>query len=90
MRAFQGLHSVGYKGALARPLVCPEEAVGGLNAEMLSSFFASNFTASSIVVAGAGIEHKELVSLAEPLMSGLQSSGKKAQPASKYVGGDFR
>lgn len=85
----QGLHNVGYTGALARPLICPEEAVGGLSADMLSDFVAKNYTAGSIVLAGAGIEHKELVSLAEPLFSNVPDSNK-GQHQSKYVGGDFR
>jgi processing peptidase subunit alpha len=86
----QGLHAVGYQGALSRPLVCPEDAVGGLSADMLNEFVTDNYTAGRIVVAGAGMEHKELVSLAEPLFSGLPSSGKAEQPPTKYLGGDFR
>lgn len=81
---------MGYTGALARPLICPEEAINSLSAASLSRFVEDNYTAGSIVVAGAGIEHRELVSLAEPLFSGLPSTGAKSQPPSKYVGGDFR
>jgi processing peptidase subunit alpha len=86
----EGLHAVGYQGPLARPLVCPEDAVGGLSADMLNDFVTRNYTAGRIVVSGAGIEHRELVSLAEPLFSGLPSSGAGQQAASKYLGGDFR
>lgn len=64
--------------------------MGGLSADMLNDFVTDNYTAGRIVVAGAGMEHRELVSLAEPLFSGLPSSGKAQQPSTKYLGGDFR
>ena len=88
--AVQGLHGVAYTGALARPLVCPEQAVKGLSADKLHHFVSQNFTAPRIVVSAAGIPHKELVSLAEPLFSGLPQQQKPPQPSSTYVGGDFR
>ena len=88
--AVQGLHGVAYTGALARPLVCPEQAVKGLSADKLHHFVSQNFTAPRIVVSAAGIPHKELVSLAKPLFSGLPQQQKPPQPSSTYVGGDFR
>ena len=86
----QGLHAVAYQGALGRPLVCPEDCVGGLNADMLASYVEQNFQANRIVFAGSGMEHQELVSLVEPLVSGVQASSQAEQPASTYIGGDFR
>ena len=79
-----------YQGALGRPLVCPEDCVGGLNADMLASFVEQNFKANRIVFAGSGMEHQELVSLVEPLVNGVKGSNQAEQPASKYIGGDFR
>ena len=86
----QGLHAVAYEGALGRPLVCPEDCTGGLNADMLASYVEQNFKANRIVFAGSGMEHQELVSLVEPLVGGVQASSQTEQPASKYIGGDFR
>ena len=40
--------------------------------------------------AGAGVEHEELVSLAQPLLEGVPSSATAPAPASTYVGGDYR
>ena len=63
--------------------------LGDLALTCSGDFVAKNYTAGSIVLAGAGIEHRELVGLAEPLFSNVPDSNK-AQHQSKYVGGDFR
>lgn len=86
----QGLHTVAYQGALGRPLVCPEDCIGGLNADVLASYVEQNFKANRIVFAGSGMEHQELVSLVEPLVSSMKASSQAEQPASTYIGGDFR
>lgn len=86
----QGLHAVAYQGALARPLVCPEDCIGKLNANVLRDFIEENYVPNRIVIAGAGMAHNELVSLAEPLVSGLKPAGQAEQPSSTYIGGDFR
>ena len=38
----------------------------------------------------AGVEHSELLGLSKPLLESLPKEGKVSQPASKYLGGDFR
>jgi processing peptidase subunit alpha len=86
----EGLHSVAYTGGLARPLIVPEGCLGGLNADVLADFYAANYTAPRIVLAGAGVDHGELARLAEPLLAGLPRSGAAAEPRSEYVGGDWR
>lgn len=43
-----------------------------------------------MVLAASGIEHDELVSVAEPLLSDLPSVKRPEEPKSVYVGGDYR
>lgn len=85
----QALHSCAYSGALGRPLVCPADHVALLNADTLKHFTSSNYTAPRMVVAGAGMAHDVLVNLATPLFEGL-GGAPATEPASKYVGGDWR
>lgn len=49
-----------------------------------------NYTAPRMVLAAYGVEHEELVSVAEPLLSDLPSVPRPEEPKSTYVGGDFR
>lgn len=86
----EGLHSVAYTGGLGRPLIVPEGLLGGLNADVLADFYAANYTAPRMVLAGAGVEHDELVRLAEPLLAGAPGAGSSGEPTSSYVGGDWR
>lgn len=43
-----------------------------------------------MVLAASGIEHDELVSIAEPLLSDLPGVKSHEEPKSVYVGGDYR
>lgn len=43
-----------------------------------------------MVLAGLGVEHDELVSIAEPLLADLPSVKRPEEPKSVYVGGDYR
>jgi len=43
-----------------------------------------------MVLAASGVEHEELVSIAEPLLSDLPKVSRPAEPISEYVGGDYR
>ncbi|CAM8936226.1 unnamed protein product [Rhodiola kirilowii] len=86
----EAIHSAGYAGALANPLLAPESAVDTLNASLLEEFVAEHYTAPRIVLAAYGAEHEELLSVAEPLLSDLPKVSHPAEPVSKYVGGDYR
>ncbi|GFZ03449.1 mitochondrial processing peptidase alpha subunit [Actinidia rufa] len=55
----EAIHSVGYSGALANPLLASESV--------------ENFTAPRMVLAASGIEHEELLKIAKPLLSDLRS-----------------
>lgn len=43
-----------------------------------------------MVLAGSGVEHEELLSIAEPLLSDLPSVPRPEEPKSVYTGGDYR
>ncbi|KAK3165385.1 hypothetical protein QOZ80_1AG0032500 [Eleusine coracana subsp. coracana] len=86
----EALHSSGYSGALAKPLVAPASALHRLNSSILKEFIAENYTAPRMVLAGLGVEHDELVSIAEPLLADLPGVKRLEEPKSVYVGGDYR
>ncbi|KAL1210952.1 putative mitochondrial-processing peptidase subunit alpha-1 [Cardamine amara subsp. amara] len=86
----EAIHSAGYSGPLANPLYAPESALDRLNGDLLEEFMTENFTASRMVLAASGVEHEELLKVAEPLLSDLPNVRLPAEPKSRYVGGDFR
>ncbi len=91
----EALPTVAFTGGLARPLVAPADALGALDADAAAAFYAANYTAPRMVLAGAGVGHAELVALAEPLLAAAApgapgAPGAHAEPASAYVGGDAR
>lgn len=49
-----------------------------------------NYTAPRMVLAASGVEHEELLSIAEPLLSDLPSVPRPVEPKSVYTGGDYR
>nr|KYP54276.1 hypothetical protein KK1_000459 [Cajanus cajan] len=86
----EAVHSAGFSGALAYPLLASESALNILNGPILEQFVAENYTAPRMVLAASGVEHEELLSVAEPLLSDLPSAPRPEEPKSTYVGGDFR
>ncbi|CAM6085386.1 unnamed protein product [Calypogeia fissa] len=86
----EALHSAGYSGALGNPLLAPESALARLDSSKLAEFVAENYTAPRIVLAAAGVDHDELISMAEPLLSDMPAVPSPSPPKSEYVGGDWR
>ena len=43
-----------------------------------------------MVLAASGVDHEELLKIAEPLLSDLPSVPRPEEPQSVYVGGDYR
>ncbi|EEC71449.1 hypothetical protein OsI_03671 [Oryza sativa Indica Group] len=86
----EALHSAGYSGALAKPLMAPQSAIHRLDSSILEEFIAENYTAPRMVLAASGVDHDDLVSIAEPLLSDLPSVKRPEEPKSVYVGGDYR
>ncbi|KAL6626901.1 hypothetical protein ACP70R_030627 [Stipagrostis hirtigluma subsp. patula] len=85
----EALHSTGYSGALANPLIASESSINRLNTDVLEDFLAENYTAPRIVLAASGVDHDELVSIAEPLLSDIPNAAGP-RPKSTYVGGEYR
>ncbi|XP_003564704.1 mitochondrial-processing peptidase subunit alpha [Brachypodium distachyon] len=86
----EALHSTGYSGALANPLIASESSISRLNTDVLEDFLAENYTSSRIVLAASGVDHDELVSIAEPLLSDIAKAASTIKPKSDYVGGEYR
>ncbi|XP_034596290.1 mitochondrial-processing peptidase subunit alpha isoform X1 [Setaria viridis] len=86
----EALHSAGYSRALAKPLVAPVSAVHRLDSSILEKFIYENYIAPRMVLVATGVEHDELVSIAEPLLSDLPGVKPPEDPKSVYVGGDYR
>ncbi|XP_058214396.1 mitochondrial-processing peptidase subunit alpha-like [Rhododendron vialii] len=86
----EAIHTAGYSGALANPLLAPESAVDSLNSSILEYFVAENYTAPRMVLAASGVEHEDLLKIAEPLLSDLPIVSRPEEPKSVYVGGDYR
>lgn len=86
----EAIHSAGYSGALANPLLAPESAISRLDSTILEEFVAENYTAPRMVLAASGVEHEQLLSVAEPLLSDLPSIPRPQEPQSVYTGGDYR
>lgn len=86
----EAIHSAGYIGALHNPLLAPESAIDRLNSKILEQFVAENYTAPRIVLAASGVEHEELLKLAEPLLSDLPTISRPQEPWSEYKGGEHR
>lgn len=58
---------------------------------LISTFgFQENYTASRMVLAASGVDHEELLSISEPLLSDLPNVPGVKVPESVYVGGDYR
>lgn len=58
----------------------------GTNIKLLQE----NYIAPRIVLAASGVDHEELLSLAEPLLGDLAAKPLTQEPKSVYVGGDYR
>ncbi|XP_062156627.1 mitochondrial-processing peptidase subunit alpha [Alnus glutinosa] len=86
----EAILSAGYSGALANPLLAPEASLNRLDGTLLKEFIAENYTAPRMVLAASGVEHEELLSIAEPLLSDLPSTRPSEEPKSEYVGGEYR
>ena len=56
----------------------------------LMPLFQENYTAPRMVLAASGVEHDELLYIAEPLLSDLPSTRPSEEPKSVYVGGEYR
>ena len=87
----EAAHATAYSGGLGAPLVAPGGDLSHIDGDSLREFVRENMKASRIVLAASGIDHDELVRIAEPLLLTADgSSTGSPQEASTYTGGDFR
>ena len=85
----EALHSAAYSGGLSQPLIAPKSVVSSLTPEVAREFVNELYTGARMCLSGAGVEHNELVRLAEPLLGALPA-GMVGEPPSQYIGGDWR
>ncbi|EIN13923.1 LuxS/MPP-like metallohydrolase [Punctularia strigosozonata HHB-11173 SS5] len=67
------LHEVAYDGkTLGIPLLCPEERIDHINRDCIREYMQRLYTPERMVVAGAGMQHEELVELVDKYFSSLK------------------
>lgn len=64
-----------YDGGLARPLIPDPAALSHLTPRVLGAFVRDQFLGPRVVLAGAGVDHRQLVDLAAPMLSQLPAGG---------------
>lgn len=76
------LHQVAYgDNGLGNALLCPEERIDLINAGTLRDFMSRWYRPDRMVIAGAGMEHQELVELTDKFFSSLRGeSATLSQP----------
>jgi mitochondrial-processing peptidase subunit beta len=95
---FDHLHSVAFQGQpLGRTILGPKTNILSIKQDDLSSYIKTNYTADRMVLVGTGgVEHQELVKLAEKHFSSLPVSpnpirlGRQAHPKTSFVGSEVR
>jgi processing peptidase subunit alpha len=69
------LHNVAYgQTGLGNPLLCPEERIYDINNETLRQSMLDWYRPERMVVAGAGMQHEDLVDLTDKYFASLQPS----------------
>ncbi|KAF9245836.1 Metalloenzyme, LuxS/M16 peptidase-like protein [Melanogaster broomeanus] len=73
------LHEVAYdKKGLGNPLVCPDERVQVISGDLLRQCISDWYRPERMVIAGAGMQHEQLVELADKYFSSLKASPSPA------------
>ncbi|CAM9328061.1 unnamed protein product [Discosporangium mesarthrocarpum] len=92
----EALMAAAYPGhPLGQPYLCPPSALPGLHAEMVRDLRGRHLLAPNMVLAGAGVDHMELVDLGRRHFQGIPTLGPGGEPAppvakSVYSGGEAR
>lgn len=76
-----------YEGAYSRPLIPDVQQLQRLDADAIRQFVQQHYTGPRVVLAAAGVEHQQLVELAEPMLAVLPSTSGAVEPPSQYAGG---
>lgn len=84
------LHRVAYgSSALGNPLMCPDSSLNLVNESTLRSFMRQWYSPERLVIAGAGIDHPQLVSIADEKFSSLSESSHYSAPQGNYYVGGY-
>ena len=87
------MHPAAYGAAspLGKPLMAKPSSLGDVDPSVLGDFVSTQFVPEKMVLAAAGYDHDELVSLAKKYFGGLPKGGAAAAPPKdSYVGGEVR
>ncbi|KAG6840318.1 hypothetical protein C0991_007468 [Blastosporella zonata] len=95
---FDHLHAVAFQGqALGRTILGPKANILSIKRDHLTSYIKTNYTADRMVLVGTGgVEHAELVKLAEKHFASLPVSpspiplGRLSHPKTTFVGSEVR
>jgi processing peptidase subunit beta len=95
---FDHLHAVAFQGQpLGRTILGPKENILSIKRDDLLSYIKTNYTADRMVLVGSGgVDHSELVKLAEKHFSKLPVSpnpiplGRQSHPKTDFVGSEVR
>ncbi|GJE97682.1 insulinase family protein [Phanerochaete sordida] len=95
---FDHLHAVAFRGQpLGRTILGPKENILSINRDDLDNYIKTNYTADRMVLVGTGgVDHQELVKLAEKHFSSLPVSsnpiplGRLAHAKTHFVGSEVR
>ncbi|KAG6377204.1 hypothetical protein JVT61DRAFT_1257 [Boletus reticuloceps] len=95
---FDHLHSVAFQGQpLGRTILGPKANILSIKRDDLANYIKTNYTADRMVLVGAGgVDHQELVKLAEKHFSSLPVSpnpiplGRLAHPRTDFIGSEVR
>ena len=95
---FDNLHEVAFQGqALGRTILGPKENILSISRNDLTNYIKSKYTADRMVLVGAGgVEHEELVKLAEKHFSGLPvpqtpiQRGRSQYEPGRFIGSEVR
>ena len=69
------LHNVAYDGkTLGNPLLCPEDRIVAIDKHVLRGCMKDWYRPERMVIAGAGMQHEELVELTDKYFSSLKSA----------------
>ncbi|KAH7910929.1 Metalloenzyme, LuxS/M16 peptidase-like protein [Hygrophoropsis aurantiaca] len=78
------LHEIAYGGkTLGNPLLCPENRIDAITGDLLRGCITDWYRPERMVIAGAGMQHEDLVELSDKLFSGLRPSPMPAPPSPK-------
>lgn len=92
------VHEVAFKGnTLGNPLLCPDDRLESITPDLLREFVQTWYRPERLVVAGAGVPHEELVTLAEQHFGSMRAAtpelpaeaAKLAKAKARYTGGDM-